>query len=346
MQRPYVNFSEVKERIPIPDALAVLGLAERFDRKGDTLSGVCPLPGHKHGPHPNPEQFKINRREGVWLWHCFGDCQRGGDVVELVKAMTSYDNAHVRFWFAEHFGDRLSIGKNNGSKPVEKDTARVSREETTQAAPVARPNLPEETAPLKPLRFRLNLDPAVPYLRERGLTAETIERYGIGLCSRGVLKGYIAMPVYSHEDPDAPVAYLGRWPGEDHDESVGRPRYKWPEGFSKSRVLYGLAEAMKSPAAEPLVVVEGPFKVFHLVQAGWKTAVACFGSSLSDDQANILVETERPIILLFDGDEAGGAGAEVAVQKLVTRTFLRVAKVGSGRDVDQLSLAELNTLLF
>src|SRR4051812_46889174 len=103
--RPYISFAEVKERVPIPDALAVFGISEQFQRNGDSLTGVCPLPSHKHGPRPNAEQFKINRRNGVWLWHCFGDCGRGGDVTELVKQLTGFDNAHVRFWFADHFGD-------------------------------------------------------------------------------------------------------------------------------------------------------------------------------------------------------------------------------------------------
>ena len=58
--RPYVDFQEVKEKCPIPDVLDKLGLLDQFTRKGDTLTGVCPLPSHVHGPKPNPEQFKIN----------------------------------------------------------------------------------------------------------------------------------------------------------------------------------------------------------------------------------------------------------------------------------------------
>ena len=94
-KRPYISFAEVKNKMPIPDVLDALNLADQFQRKGDTLSGTCPLPSHKHGPSPNPDQFKINRKDGIWLWHCFGDCQRGGDVIELVKEITGHDDAHV-----------------------------------------------------------------------------------------------------------------------------------------------------------------------------------------------------------------------------------------------------------
>lgn len=351
-ERPYVSFAEVKEKVPIPDVLNLLGLADRFTRTNDTLTGICPLPSHAHGLRPNAEQFKINRRDGIWLWHCFGDCQRGGDVLEFVKAMTGYDDAHVRFWFAEHFGDRLTLRRpNRGNKKeaLDKDAAREELESAVapQAASHSPCNLPAKAAPIKPLRFHLNLDPNVPYLAKRGLTAETIRSYGLGLCKKGVLNGYVAIPIHAHprRAGDNPIAYLGRWPGDDHDETAGRPRYKWPEGFPKSRIVYGLSEALGEATSAPLVVVEGPFKVYHLVQSGVSTAVAIFGSSLSDDQAEILVSTGRAIVLLFDGDEAGQKGMRAAAGKLIRRAFVRVVALPDGQDPDQLSSDELGELL-
>ena len=190
-ERPYVSFAEVKEKIPVPDVLDALDIADRFQRKNDLLTGVCPLPAHKHGPNPNAEQFKINRKDGVWLWHCFGDCQKGGDVIELVKEMTGYDDAHVRFWFAEKFGDRLTLSRPKESKKTEKSVESPAKSansvmqsaQNSSSDQAAKPSQPES---IKPLRFCLNLKTDVPYLHERGLEEETIKRYGIGLCNRGV----------------------------------------------------------------------------------------------------------------------------------------------------------------
>jgi DNA primase len=348
-KRPYVSFAEVKEKVPIPEALDALGLSGRFQRKGGVITGVCPLPAHKHGPSPNPEQFKINRRDGTWLWHCFGDCQRGGDVVELVKEITGYDDAHVRFWFAEKFGDRLTLAKPKpNGRPVEKDTTCEDHRQIDrpQAAPISPSNLPAESSAIKPLRFRLDLDPDVPYLANRGLKLETICRYGIGLCRRGVLKGYIAIPVYGWPSAtgDNPVAYLGRWPSDA--EQPNRPRYKWPEGFFKERIVFGIREALSGSADEPLLVVEGPLAVLHLVQVGFTNAVAVCGSFLSDEQAEILIGTGRSIVLLFDGDEAGQNGMRTAAAKLITRRFVRVIKLPEGKQPDNFSAAELAQLLF
>lgn len=66
----------------------------------------------------------------------------------------------------------------------------------------------DQTSPLKPLRFHLNLNSDVPYLRQRGLTEDTIEHFGVGLCSRGMLKDYVAVPVYGfpQQADDKPVA--------------------------------------------------------------------------------------------------------------------------------------------
>ena len=114
-QRPYVSFQEIKEKISLPDCFEPLGISpDHFKRKGGKLSGVCPIPSHPHGPCPNPQQWKADNKKGTWMWNCFG-CENGGDVIELVKRV-EFDgdteaNAHCRFWFAEHFGDVLSLDK-------------------------------------------------------------------------------------------------------------------------------------------------------------------------------------------------------------------------------------------
>jgi DNA primase len=315
---------------------------------------VCPFPCHSHGPSPNPEQFKINFKDGLWLWHCFGDCQRGGDVVEFVKMMTGYDNSHVRFWFAEKFGDRLTVKKATDRKDNQASSGNGSGQKPTTGPPAvvkaAEETVEQEKAAdseLKPLRFHLRLDPNVAYLKDRGLLDETIEYYGLGLCTKGVLKGYVAIPIYTPQQAagENPVAYLGRWPGEDWDDGNGRPRYRWPEGFPKSRIVYGLREALTTPDSTPLVVVEGAFKVYHLVQAGFTSAVAIMGSSLSEEQASILAETNRAIVLLFDGDEAGRMGMRLAAAKLIRTAFVRVVSLPDGAEPDELPPASLEEAL-
>ena len=111
------------------------------------------------------------------------------------------------------------------------------------------------TGPNKPLKFRLDkLDRDHPYLTERGLTAETIEEFGIGYCSKGMMEGRIAIPIQNEQGEV--VAYAGRWPGEPAENT---PKYKLPKGFRKSLELFNIHRAIKEPPDKPLVIVEGFF---------------------------------------------------------------------------------------
>ena len=60
-----------------------------------------------------------------------------------------------------------------------------------------------------PLGFELkDLDAEHPYLLSRGLTPETIQHFGLGFCSRGLLKDRVAIPL--HDMAGALVGYAGR----------------------------------------------------------------------------------------------------------------------------------------
>ena len=330
--RPFVDFREVKAHISIPEVLDVLGIREQFTEKEGVLTGVCPFPDHSHGPKPNRSQFKINQKDGVWLWHCFGDCQAGGDVIELVKRCQGLSNEHVRFWFAEHFADRLTLkkGKDKGrgeqaeEKSVEKKTER-------------------QASGLVPLRFYLNLDTAAAesYLASRGISLATAKRYDVGMCGKGMFKGYLAMPVWRWQresEGENPVGYVGRWPGEDFDEAAGRPRYK--NGLDTGQAVYGLEQAEAAPGGQALLVVEGPLTVLWLADRGYP-AVATFSATVTDKQADILVGTGRPVVLAFDGNEAGYEGMRKAAAKLITRSFVRVVKLPAGKEPDTVTDEEL-----
>lgn len=131
----------------------------------------------------------------------------------------------------------------------------------------------------------------------------------------------------------------------DGTDGVPPPRYKFPENFPRNQVIYGLAEALEGTEGRPLIVVEGPFKVYHLFQAGFPNTVATFGASVSDEQIAILSATGRPLILMFDGDEAGQTGMRSAAERLISRASVRVIKLATGQHPDDLSLGELVRIL-
>lgn len=313
--------------------------------RGDVLVGVCPLPSHRHGNRPNLQQFRAERRGDYWLWHCFG-CQRGGDVISFARAMANLDNRAIGAWLAEHFGDR-ALGRTTAFQtfePIQERHTATSRSSAQWPSTISDAHR-ADSEDIALLPFRLTLDPDVPYLWQRGVSPSTIERNGIGLARRGVLRGYIGIPVYRWPcaAEEHPVAYLGRWPGEPPQ---GKPRYLWPRGFRKSRFIFGMQQALDSTDGLPLIVVEGPFDVFALYEAGYPTAVAVFGSSVSPAQANILLATGRQIVVLFDGDEAGRNGTRQARSLFGGVSQVRFVSIPDGTQPEHLSRDQLAELLW
>lgn len=109
-----------------------------------------------------------------------------------------------------------------------------------------------------------------------------------------------------------------------------------------TQILYGLHQALDGTDGMPLIVVAGPFSVFRLTQAGHPT-VATLGSFLSDEQAAILAETKRPIVLMFDGN--AHAAMRSAAGRLITRTFVRAVKLAEDEQPDRLADTRVGELL-
>src|SRR6266446_6691946 len=68
----------------LKDHRGVLGLylsRARFKKRGKEYEAFCPLHSDRETP-----SCKLNQKNGRWLWHCFGACQRGGSIVDFVAA--------------------------------------------------------------------------------------------------------------------------------------------------------------------------------------------------------------------------------------------------------------------
>ena len=83
-------------RVPVSAVLARFGLLAGLRRNGKRLTGCCPIHGGS-----NRRQFVITDDR---LWHCFGDCNRGGSSIALLAALERIDAdtaaARLVDWFA------------------------------------------------------------------------------------------------------------------------------------------------------------------------------------------------------------------------------------------------------
>lgn len=305
----WVDFKEIKQKITIKQVLDYYGIANLTD-KGVKLVGPCPI----HNGD-SPQAFHADKEKNIW--HCFSKCKRGGNILDFValKEKISIREAALKL-------QSIFLDSDEEEQPAETPNRRKKEKKK------------EKETINPPLTFTLNLMAKHPYLlKERNLKTETIERFGIGYCSKGTMRGHIAIPICNENGKL--VAYAGRRIKEDEE----KPRYKFPTGFQKQYVLYNLHRALKTDE-DYLILVEGFFDVFRLYELGYPNAVALMGSSISEHQQKLLIDSTDKLMLMLDNDEAGHTCTEQAIQTLAPHLYLRIITLSSSHPEPDLLTSE------
>jgi len=323
----WIDFTALKHHVSIREVLSRYGMLERLqEKKAGRLVGPCPIHGGKNGT-----SFNVDLEKNVF--HCFSQCG-GGNVLDLVVKIEKCSIREAGEKLSDWFGLKFDRPKRTtASKPTE--TA------MPPAAPTPSPPATDGLAPNPPLERPLkDLNPDHPYLVTRGLTIPTIKEFEIGYCTRGLMRGRIAIPI--HDQTGTLVAYAGRAVDDELADKSGK--YRLPDGFKKSQVLFNLQRAKKH-AECGLTVVEGFLDCFRVFQAGYPNVVALMGSSLSDAQAQLLLAHTDRVALMFDGDDAGTKCLREFYARLRRRMYLREIHLEPGEQPDALSENRIRELL-
>jgi DNA primase len=320
----WIDFGELRRRVSLEDILVRLYGITNLTREGDKLTGPCPV----HGGD-SPRAFHADLGKNVW--HCFSKCQGGGNQLDFVakKEQVSVRDAALKVLAAFPSGEPLPTSpaaQAGTAEPAKGVPAAKVEFPTKKLAPKA-----DDDTPNVPLTFRLQLREDHPYLVDsQKLGAQTIADFGAGYCAQGILRGMVAIPVHD-EDGDL-IAYVGRRlkPADVREHG----KYKLPKGFRKDRVLFNYHRAKGVMAEQGLVVVAGFFGAMHLAEAGFPNAVATMGVEVSSHQAALL-STAKDLVVLFDGSEAGQAGAESLRTQIGGAIPVRVVRLPPGMKSDQ-----------
>lgn len=327
----WIDFKDLRARLDFEKVLQRYGVEIR--RKGDQHQGFCPLPNHE-GKKRSPS-FSANLKRGIF--QCFG-CGSKGNVLEFAALMEKVDPKDGPAFRAVALKVRQEF----------------CPETATKAGPEKKP---EEKTPGKPvvvnepLNFELKgLDPGHPYLPGRGFSMETIIRFGLGFCSRGMLKDRIAIPLRDNEGKL--VGYAGRVV-DDATITEDNHRYRFPGArerdgkifeFRKTLFVYN-GYRIQKPVAD-LIVVESFTSVWWLTQHRLTDVIGTMGADCSERQAEIITSLVKPggkVWVLSDGDPAGERFATATVLKVSLHRFTRWVRLVAGTQPTDLSAEKLKT---
>jgi DNA primase len=347
MALPGGFLDELRARTPLAP---LIGRRVKLERAGRQWKACCPFHGEK-----TPSLH-------IWddHYHCFG-CGAHGDAVTFVMQTEGAG-------FMEAV-NRLAAEAGLEVPPLSPALAEAERHRHTLAGVLEMAAASFQRRLLLPEGHA-----ALDYLRGRGLTEQTIRRFGLGWSGegRGALAADLGREGISTDllveaglmrtDAETGRTYdlfynRVMFPIRDRRGAVisfggrilgdGQPKYvNGPETalFAKRRSLYGLdlaREAVRAPGGRAeIVVVEGYMDVIALHQVGFAGAVAPLGTALTDDQLAELWRLSPVPVLCFDGDAAGRRAAartaELALPQLAPDRTLRLATLPEKEDPDTL----------
>jgi DNA primase len=337
----WINFKELRAWLDFESVLRHYGV--EIKSKGTQHHGYCPLPNH-NGKRNSPS-FSANLQRGIF--QCFG-CGAKGNTVEFAAMMENVPVADGTAFreLAIRLQERFCPTLGNAPAKSEKRVKEKSAEKTPRKGSA------EKEMPVivnAPLDFELKgLDYEHPYLRGRKFTPETIQHFGLGFCSRGLLKDRIAIPLHNHQGKL--VGYAGRVV-DDETITEENPRYRFPGerkaqgkifGFRKTQFLYN-GFRISEPLDE-LIAVESFTAVWWLHQNGFPNVIATMGADCSERQAELIVSHVKPtgrVWLMSDGDAAGERLAHSFLPKVSQHRFVRWVKLKEGNQPTDLSKEQL-----
>ena len=340
----WIDYAAVREALDFEDVLDHYG----FARSGSGEQRKIHCPFHED----RTPSCSINTGKGIFK--CFG-CDAKGNVLEFVALMErgdpgNLDDLHKAAEIAIDIMERRpeDFGKPQGSRKRSATPAKSERRhKPAPKKPAAKPrsakkedNDSAEDAPNPVLEISLDLDPEHPFLTDRGIARATAERYEMGYCSSGIMKGRIAIPI--HNADGELVAYVGRYAGEDVLD--GEDRYRFPKRFKKSLELFNIHRATALDKRF-VVLVEGFWSAMRLHDLGIPAA-AIMGTTLSAAQAERVAKSGfKYAVLLLDPDDAGRKAAPDNAGRLAEHVYVHTVWVPDGEKPDSVSKSFLERFL-
>ncbi len=329
------------------DIVKVVSEYVALKKKGGRYWGCCPFHGEK------TPSFTVT--PGKNLFHCFG-CHVGGDVFNFVMKIENVSFPEAIKILANKYGIPIPEKQKTEQEILREKNSKQIFDSNALAVKFFQ-------ACLLKTEYGKN---ALEYLSKRGIDADIIERFSLGLAApgyhtlcnalekRGVSAELLAKAGLAVKRDDGSVydrfrerimipikdargrvvGFTGRVVGK------GEPKYLntgETELFTKRSILFGMDVAFK-PAKErkQIIVVEGHMDAISLHAAGIDWTVASMGTAFTEQHANLIARVVPEVVFSFDSDEAGLKAAMDAIPvALKAGLEVKVLVVPKGKDPDE-----------
>jgi len=321
------------------DIVDLIGEYTPLEKKGKGYMGLCPFHDEK------TPSFSVSEEKQVY--HCFG-CKASGNALTFVKEQKGLSTREAIQYLAKRAN-------------VDIDEARFTHKNQKYF------DINYEA--LQFYKVYLNHtkegETAREYLKKRGLDAETVDTFDLGLApakkdalykamtNKNILKSDLAdlglvqekesvfdvfreriiFPV--HDIEGRTLGFSGRLLSKDKQTAKYMNSPKTPT-FEKQKILYNIHRAKKAIKEKKRVVLfEGFMDVIMAHKAGVEEGVAVMGTALTAHHADTLSRLSDTVVLCFDGDQAGVDATRRFLKDLRSRRFdVRVAAMPKGKDPD------------
>ena len=343
-----MDFGEFCSRLlESTDIVKLISRYVTLKRAGSSFKACCPFHNER------TPSFSVDPNKQ--LYHCFG-CGKGGNAITFLRDIENIDTIDAIKMLADEAHMELPSFTGGGKHGIDKDkrlrlyslmreaARRYNANLSSPRAKEARDyiemrRLPPNIVTRFGLGYSLDFTDIITYLKGKGYTEAEMKE--AGLIERtadkwyDVFHGRLIFPIISNTGEV--VAFGGRALRKDIPAKYRNSTQT--AIFDKSRTVYALNLLKKKRRTGPLpyvIMCEGYMDVIALHKAGFDTAVASMGTSLTYQQARQLKNYSDKVIISYDGDSAGQKatmrGLDILRENGLT---VKVARMPEGKDPDE-----------
>ncbi|HIE12921.1 MAG TPA: DNA primase [Desulfotomaculum sp.] len=337
----------IEEVLNRTDIVALIAEYVRLAKKGQRYVGLCPF--HQD----RSPSFTVSPEKQ--FFYCFG-CGTGGDALKFLMLRENLTFPEALERLADRAGLRLPEIRGDAAAQrrrqereqawrINKTAAEFfARQLRESAGEPARLYLEKRGIPLAVAsKFDLGFasqsrDGLLRFMRGKGISGEEVLRFGLAvrLESGELIDRFRGRLIFPISDARGRVAGFG---GRALDDST-MPKYlNSPETpfFNKRELLFALFQARQAIHETGFsVIVEGYLDALTAHQFGFCNVVASLGTSLTREQARLLLRHTSTVFIAYDSDAAGNAATLRGLDILQEAGFqVWVVSLPRGKDPDE-----------